>query len=165
MTRKTKELTVEFVNENFYEIDGKIYRKDGKKCSNWIGNCGYYIIQFNYKKYNVHRILWVLYNQKEIPEEMFIDHIDCNRINNTKENLRLVTVIQNRYNSKINKNNTEGIKGLTSIKRNNIYYYCQIYKNYKKYSKTFPYNEFGFEQAKLWLEEKRKELHGEFARN
>ena len=41
------------------------------------------------------------------------DHIDRDSLNNTDENLRVVNHSQNRRNSKMNKNNTSGYKGVS----------------------------------------------------
>lgn len=164
--RKVNELTLDFVNSNFYNIDEVIYRKDGENCSNYIDKSGYYLIYFKKKDYKVHRILWVLFNQKPIPEDYFIDHIDLNKSNNSKENLRLATYSENNHNCKIRKDNKTGIKGIC-IKKNKTwtYYCCQIGKNGKRINKQFPYNYDGLESAKAWLEQQREQLHGEFARS
>lgn len=158
-------ITLDFINENFYECDGKVCRKDGRKCSNFIDQ-KYYKFVFKNKTYKTHRILWILRNQQEIPEGYVIDHIDGNGRNNLKENLRLATYSENNHNIKINKNNRTGIKGIRVIRTNDYQYYmCQIQNNYDKFFKTFPYNSDGLESAKLWLEEMRKVLHKEFANN
>lgn len=162
---KIKELTLEFVNNNFYNIGEVIYRKDGKKCKNNKNSYNYYYIRFK-NNTCVHNILWILYNQEEIPEGYVIDHVDGNTTNNSKENLRLATRSQNCYNSKISRNNKLGIKCIR-IKNNKgyLFYYCTIGKQYKTYSKSFPYTSEGLESAKEWITNKRKELHGDFANN
>lgn len=45
-----------------------------------------------------------------------IDHIDQNKLNNQKRNLRFVTKSGNAANSKLSKNNTSGIKGVQRTK-------------------------------------------------
>lgn len=45
-------------------------------------------------------------------DDLQIDHIDGNRLNNRKYNLRFVTAQQNMMNEKLSKNNTSGVKGV-----------------------------------------------------
>lgn len=45
------------------------------------------------------------------------DHINKNRLDNRKSNLRIVTVSENGYNSKLPANNTSGVKGVTYHKQ------------------------------------------------
>ena len=42
------------------------------------------------QKHYVHRLIWMAENG-EIPQELTIDHIDCNKENNTITNLQLMT--------------------------------------------------------------------------
>jgi hypothetical protein len=80
----------------------------------------YYEIGYNKKKYQCHRIIFEMFNG-EIPEELFIDHIDNNRENNKIENLQLATKSENNRKSLMQKNNTSGYKGVTLEKRRNIW--------------------------------------------
>ncbi len=47
-----------------------------------------------------------------IPDGLYVDHIDRDRRNNTRDNLRLVTSTQNSYNKRRFSNNTSGFKGV-----------------------------------------------------
>src|SRR3990167_452436 len=47
------------------------------------------------------------------------DHINHNKLDNRKINLRAVTTSQNQWNRKLGKNNTSGYKGVALEKRNN----------------------------------------------
>lgn len=59
------------------------------------------------------------------PADYLIDHKDGNGLNNTRSNLRIATRAENQYNSRINKNNTTGFKGVT-FHRNTGKYMAQV---------------------------------------
>jgi hypothetical protein len=61
----------------------------------------------------LHRIIM------DCPEGMVIDHIDHNKLNNMKSNLRIVTQQQNEMNRSKNKNNKSGVIGVCWYKRDN----------------------------------------------
>jgi hypothetical protein len=113
-------------------------------------------------------------NRKQIAMQNFIfdtthlDHINNNPLDNRKCNLRPSIdndgYDRNSLNRKLNKNNKSGHKGV----RYDKHYKCSNKKwigsvNYKGklYSKRFD----NFEDACIWVDNKRKELHGEFANN
>lgn len=50
------------------------------------------------------------------PKDMEVDHINQDKLDNRKANLRICTHKQNTYNRKINKNNTSGYKGVAKIR-------------------------------------------------
>jgi hypothetical protein len=64
----------------------------------------------------IHRLVALAFIQK--PENKpFVDHINNNTLDNRIENLRWATVQENTFNSKICKNNTSGVKGVSYNKR------------------------------------------------
>ena len=101
---------------------------------------GYYqiLLSKNNKKkgFSIHRLVYQAYNGV-IPDKMCIDHIDCNKLNNNIENLRIANLSENNHNRKVNKNNkSTGYKNIRKTKYNT--YQVQIEKNYKVvYNKTF----------------------------
>lgn len=72
-------------------------------------------LRFEHKEvtYAVHNVIWMIYNQKGIPDGFIVDHEDGNPLNNNPSNLRLATRTQNCYNSKLYSNNTSGYKGVS----------------------------------------------------
>lgn len=75
-------------------------------------NDGYIGIQINNKKYQAHRLIW-MYHYGKIPAGMEIDHKNRDRADNRIDNLRLVTVQENKFNRKG--------KGYTYIKSTSKY--------------------------------------------
>jgi hypothetical protein len=75
---------------------------------------GYYQIGIDYKRYYAHRLAW-LYMYGEMPNKD-IDHINNNGFDNSINNLRTATRKENIRNSKHQKNNTSGYKGVIEIK-------------------------------------------------
>lgn len=100
-----------------------------------------------------------LYIEGKFPEKgTEIDHINGIKSEDSYDNLRIVTVAANQWNSKLNSRNTTGIKGL-SIRRNG--YTACITANRQRYEKNFKANQK--EEASSWLQSTRNLLHKEFA--
>jgi len=55
------------------------------------------------------------------PKGKVIDHINGDKLDNRKQNLRIYTIKQNIINSKISKNNTSGYTGVSFRKNRNVY--------------------------------------------
>ena len=108
------------------------------------------------KIFQLHRLVYEAH-YGNIPEGLFIDHIDNNPQNNNIENLRLATNQQNSFNSKTYKNNSLGYKNIYKTKYNT--YRVQIRINKKTvYEKTFK----TLEEAIINRDIKLKEIHGEY---
>lgn len=58
------------------------------------------------KMHRLHR--WVT----DAPPKLMVDHIDRDPLNNTDENLRLVTNVQNKQNLRLTKVNKSGVRGV-----------------------------------------------------
>jgi hypothetical protein len=82
---------------------------------------GYAILYFNCKETrreeNVRLSRWVLHN----PKDLLVDHINGERLDNRKENLRAVTSKQNAQNRKPRKNSSSKYKGVVFDKKSGKY--------------------------------------------
>lgn len=102
----------------FYYSGGKLYNKVSRgsaKKDNEAGYTaedGYRRVRVDGQYHYIHRLTWHLLTCKEVPEDLFIDHIDGNRLNNHIENLRLATSLENQYNKARQANGTSQYKGV-----------------------------------------------------
>jgi hypothetical protein len=104
-----------------------------------------------------HRLVW-LYHNGCWPSK-FLDHIDGDRENNRIENLREASRTDNNRNVSRQRNNTSGFKGVSLMKRDNVWI-AQITVNRKNYY----LGRFSTpEEAYAAYCKAAKELHGEFA--
>lgn len=80
----------------------------------------------------MHRLLMQNKLEKE-NKKLQVDHVDCNKANNRKSNLRLVTSQQNRMNRKPMKNNTSGVPGVSYHSQSGLWSASIQYKKKKLY--------------------------------
>lgn len=109
-------------------------------------------VQVNNKRYQVHRVIWVLLHN-EISNKHVIDHLDQNPFNNKVDNLSLKTTRENNQNVSMSSKNTSGKVGVQFLedKRNyNRSSWAAVWRNVDGKSKRrcFSINKFGYEQAK-----------------
>ena len=91
-------------------------------------------------------------------DDLVIDHINRQRLDNRRINLRICSRKENSYNTSLRKDNTSGYKDISWSEKDNCWI-CRIVKDgeiYLKYSKDIPF-------LVEWRNEKLKELFGEFA--
>lgn len=105
------------------------------------------------KQIQLHRLL------TNCPDDMIADHINGNKLDNRKSNLRICTKQQNAMNCKVSKNNTSGVTGVTWNKQNNNWI-AQISIN----RKNIHIGSFDkFEDAKKARREAEDKYFGEYA--
>ena len=110
---------------------------------------GYVITKVKNKTIYLHKLINNTKNQ--------LDHINQNKLDNRKVNLRVCTHQQNQFNKPKQSNNTSGYKGVTCLSNNR--FMAQIKKGDYKTSKNFN----NIIDAAIWYNNKAKELFGEFA--
>lgn len=117
----------------------------------------------NRKKLLGHRVVWVICNNREIPENMVINHIDCNPSNNSISNLECISQEENNRKKFCHTDASATIStnksGITGV---HLAVSCGKYKNYtsswqeneKQKTKSFSIAKFGeqlaFELACEW---------------
>jgi len=93
------------------------------------------------------------------PKGLETDHIDHNKLNNQKYNLRIVTLQQNQMNRVVKNNNSSKFKGVSWHKRDKIWQ-SRIQLNGKPYHLGSFKNEIDAAKA---YNEKAKKLFGKYA--
>jgi hypothetical protein len=109
-------------------------------------------------QYSMHRVV------VNPPKGVELDHIDGNKLNNQKSNLRFATRSENGFNRGKNKSNTSGYKG--------VFWGGDDSKRVKKWKAQITVNRkvhylgrfLTKEEASLAYKEAAKKYHGEFAR-
>jgi HNH endonuclease/AP2 domain len=105
-------------------------------------------VMYNKSLWLVHRVLWVM-RAGEIDDSLDIDHIDGNSLNNSVENLRLVSTALNSRNQKQRSDNSSGVTGVGFITPNGFTYAVAQWCNLagKLESKSFSCDKLGKELA------------------
>lgn len=95
------------------------------------------------RAYLVHRVIMILKGEA-IPEHFVVDHIDRNPLNNSLDNLRIVSVSANNRNT--NKSSETGKQGVSKSKCGR-YYVVSYSENYIRQQKYFSRVKLGEEAA------------------
>jgi len=116
-----KELLAYLKNTYRYEDGGIVNRKTGRRPTDKRMVNGYLIMSFSFKGKHyctkLHRIVWALCYNK-LPAQT-VDHINGNRLDNRIENLREVSLSENRLNMLLPwvLNKDTGVAGIVKIGR------------------------------------------------
>jgi hypothetical protein len=96
------------------------------------------------------------------PDDLFVDHINLNRLDNRRCNLRIATKAQNNRNVSLRKDNTSGYKGISLNKRaiKNPWEVSIAVMGKNIHIGCYPTKE----QAALAYNKAALKYHGEFAR-
>lgn len=114
---------------------------------------GYVLIYINGAKYKLHNYLMHF----TPTHELSIDHIDRNKSNNCKTNLRVVNRNVQVLNRNVQISNTSGVVGVYYHKKENAWNAAWTENNVRK-SRSFGVNKYGANQAKQMAINKRKEM-------
>ncbi len=121
---------------------------------------GYWRVMLESKRYYTHRIIWEMFFG-EIPEEMFIDHINQNKSDNRPSNFRVVTDAVNKRNRSKCKSNSSGVTGVGWVQMGErIYWYASwSLDNGKRKSAYYSIDDLGDEEAfRLSCERRTSEI-------
>lgn len=131
--------------------------KSGTECKSMSTNKKYYKTTYNGMQLMLHRLVWFLYYGEQPPE--VIDHINGNGLDNRISNLRAATTSTNQMNIDVTSKSTTGIKGIMPVRGGKLYRaeVCVDGKRHQKHSKDI-------NKLVQWVEAKRLELHGQYAR-
>jgi hypothetical protein len=155
----SSELLSDLLHALFDYEDGKLYRKGKRdKEAGAISGRGYRIVSINYRKYMVHRLVWIMHGNKPVP---MLDHIDGNKLNNCIENLRPATKSQNMMNVGAYSNNTSGIKGVSWSTKDRKWIGQVWIQGRIHCAGSF----HDIEKCAAAVRKLREDLHGEFARH
>lgn len=132
-------------------IDAEDYTRVSKTSWCYDKSNGYPVSRIKGKRVRLHR--FILNN----PEARYVDHVNRDKLDNRKINLRICDSSQNVRNRGLNKNNTSGFKGVTKVRDK---WRAQLSIGYKFYDLgTFDSPK---EAAKAY-NEKVIEVHGQYA--
>ena len=102
-------------SDGFFYFNKNISNKKSGDIAGSLMPSGYRVIRVFGRRYYAHRLAW-LYVYGKWPDNQ-IDHINGNKDDNRITNLRNASSCQNNQNSRINKSNSSGFKGVSWNKK------------------------------------------------
>jgi len=141
----------------YWKVDRGSQKCKGKKAGTLVTS-GYLRVRIRElgKSFLVHRVIFFMHHGY-FPE--FVDHINCDKLDNRIENLRAATKSQNLMNKEFGKNNKTGFKNVYKSKRRKHWCVAISFNKIRKYIGTFD----NLELAELVAIEAREKFHGAFA--
>jgi len=117
------------LKEIFYYKDGQLIWKLWNNKINRVGRIAGCNKNTRYRKiyikigsvsgtYLAHRLIWI-YHNSDIPDGLFIDHINMNKTDNRIENLQLISDAENKRKQKLRTDNKSGHVGVFWCKQFN----------------------------------------------
>jgi hypothetical protein len=103
-------------------IDKEDFERVSKHSWCFDSSNGYPVSRIDYKRVRLHRFIL---NPKD---NEFVDHINRNKLDNRKKNLRICNSFESIRNRGLSKNNTSGYKGVTKVGNK---WRAQLSLNYK----------------------------------
>lgn len=128
----------------FYYQNGILYNKVSRGSAKkdtptgYTAEDGYRRVRVDGKYYYVHRLVWFICTGKEVPDDLFIDHIDGDRQHNSIENLRLASSLENQYNKQRQSNGTSQFKGVWFDSVKDVWKASIRFKDTRHYIGQFP---------------------------
>lgn len=108
---------------------------------------GYFKFGFNNHEYYCHRVVWILHNNV-IDNSQTIDHFDRDTSNNKITNLRQVPQRTNSQNTKLSKNSSSGVTGVSfNYNRGSPCWQAYINGVNGRIIKSFGVGTYGYEGA------------------
>jgi len=74
---------------------------------------GYLLVRYNGKLVRLHRVIMSLILRRDILQDEVVDHVNGDKLDNSRGNLRVGSSSQNNQNQRVRKNNTSGYKGVS----------------------------------------------------
>lgn len=140
-------------------VEGRGHRELAGKIAGCLAPNGYIMLGIDKKLYRAHRVVFLL--EDGVFPEKYVDHIDGDKKNNQRVNLRIVTQQENAFNAKPHKDSKTGIKGVYWDKSRSLFV-SQIYLNGKH---THLGRFTSLEEAAIVARDARIKHHGIYARH